>query len=203
MVRLVFDAEIRRSIVDAARRLYIRGLNSTLSGNISARSSNKRYFWITPGSRDKARLSIEDLSLVDVESGNRVMGREPSSEYRMHLLLYRVRGDVNAIIHTHQLYTTIAHRAGLLRRELLEESYEARIYLRGISFVPRLEPGSLELAEAVARELSERGKYIAVIEGHGVVAVGGEVAEALNRAEILEIEAKRLVNLAIMGVIAR
>lgn len=200
---MVFDLEVRRSIVDAAKRLYIRGLNSTLSGNISARSSNKRYFWITPGSRDKARLSIEDLSLIDVESGNRVMGREPSSEYRMHLHVYRARGDVNAVIHTHQPYTMIAHRAGLLRRELLDESYEARIYLGEIGFVPRLEPGSIELAEAVAKELARDGRYIAVIEGHGVVAIGREIAEALNRAEVLEIEAKRLVNLAIMGVIAR
>jgi L-fuculose-phosphate aldolase len=203
MVKMGFDIEVRRSIVDAARRLYLRGLNTTLSGNISARSSNRWYFWITPSSYDKARLSIEDLSLVDIKTGNRVMGGEPSSEYRMHLLIYRVREDVNAIVHAHQAYTMIAYRAGLLKKELLEESYEAKTYLGEIGFVPRLEPGSWELAEAISKEIAREGIYVALLEGHGVVAIGRSVAEALNRAEVLELEAKILVRLASLGVIAK
>jgi len=198
---MVFDEGVRTAVVDAARRLYMRGLNSTLSGNISARSSNKGYFWITPSSYDKARLSIEDLSLVDIESGSRVMGREPSSEYKMHLQIYRVRGDVNAVVHTHQVYTMVAHRAGLLRRDLLEESFEAKIYLGEIGYVPRLEPGSWDLANAVTQELSKDGRAVVVIEGHGVVSVGRNIAEALNRAEVLEMEALRLVMLSKLGVI--
>lgn len=198
-----FDLGVRMKLIDAARRLYIRGLNSTMSGNVSARSSYRNYFWITPRSCDKASLSIEDLSLVDIETSNRVMGSEPSSEYRMHLKIYRVRDDVNAVVHTHQVYTMIAHRAGLLRRELLEESYEARAYLGGIAYVPRLEPGSIELAEAVSRQLADRGNVAVIMEGHGVAFIGRSIDEALNRAEILEMEAMRLVNLAILGVIKR
>lgn len=198
---VAFDLEVRKSIVDAMRRLYLRGLNSSLSGNVSARSSYRDHFWITPKSVDKASLSIEDLSLVSIDSGSRIMGGEPSSEYRMHLQIYRVRSDVNAVVHTHQVYTMIAFKAGLLRRDLLEDSFEVKAYLGDIGFVPRLEPGSWELAEAVARELSSRSRSVIIIDGHGVVCVGSSVIEALNRAEILEMEAIRLVNLAIIGAI--
>ena len=196
---MAFDLEVRKSIVDAMRRLYLRGLNSSLSGNVSARSSYRDYFWITPKSIDKASLSIEDLSLVSIESGSRIMGGEPSSEYRMHLQIYKARSDVNAVVHTHQVYTMIAFKAGLLRRDLLEDSFEAKAYLGDIGYVPRIEPGSWELAEAAARELSSRS--VIIIDGHGVACVGSSVVEALNRAEILEMEAIRLVNLAIIGAI--
>lgn len=196
---MAFDLEVRKSIVDAMRRLYLRGLNSSLSGNVSARSSYRDHFWITPKSIDKASLSIEDLSLVSIESGSRIMGGEPSSEYRMHLQIYKARSDVNAVVHTHQVYTMIAFKAGLLRRDLLEDSFEAKAYLGDIGYVPRIEPGSWELAEAAARELSSRS--VIIIDGHGVACVGSSVVEALNRAEILEMEAIRLVNLAIIGAI--
>jgi L-fuculose-phosphate aldolase len=196
---VAFDLEVRKSIVDAMRRLYLRGLNSSLSGNVSARSSYRDHFWITPKSIDKASLSIEDLSLVSIESGSRIMGGEPSSEYRMHLQIYKARSDVNAVVHTHQVYTMIAFKAGLLRRDLLEDSFEAKAYLGDIGYVPRIEPGSWELAEAAARELSSRS--VIIIDGHGVACVGSSVVEALNRAEILEMEAIRLVNLAIIGAI--
>lgn len=196
---MAFDLEVRESIVDAMRRLYLRGLNSSLSGNVSARSSYRDHFWITPKSIDKASLSIEDLSLVSIESGSRIIGGEPSSEYRMHLQIYKARSDVNAVVHTHQVYTMIAFKAGLLRRDLLEDSFEAKAYLGDIGYVPRIEPGSWELAEAAARELSSRS--VIIIDGHGVACVGSSVVEALNRAEILEMEAIRLVNLAIIGAI--
>jgi len=196
---VAFDLEVRESIVDAMRRLYLRGLNSSLSGNVSARSSYRDHFWITPKSIDKASLSIEDLSLVSIESGSRIIGGEPSSEYRMHLQIYKARSDVNAVVHTHQVYTMIAFKAGLLRRDLLEDSFEAKAYLGDIGYVPRIEPGSWELAEAAARELSSRS--VIIIDGHGVACVGSSVVEALNRAEILEMEAIRLVNLAIIGAI--
>ncbi|HWQ16344.1 MAG TPA: class II aldolase/adducin family protein [Sulfolobales archaeon] len=196
-----FDVSVRVKLVDAARRLYLRGFNSTFSGNVSVRSSYKNHFWITPRAYDKASLTIEDLSLVDIATGNRIMGAEPSSEYKVHLEIYRARDDVNAVIHTHQVYTMVAHRAGLLRRDLLEESYEARAYLGGISYIPRLEPGSWELAKAVSQQLVDKRNVAVIMDGHGVVLVGGSIDEALNRAEILEMESIRLINLALLGVI--
>lgn len=188
-----FDLGIRLAVVDAARRLYIRGLNSSLSGNVSARSSLRDHFWITPSRRDKASLGVEDLSLVSIERGERVMGGEPSSEYRMHLQIYRARGDVGAVVHTHQVYAMTAHRLGLLRPELVGRSFEARSYLGRIESVPRIEPGTWELAEAVAAAFSEGDVVAVVIEDHGIACVGRDVVEALNRAEVLEMEAALLV----------
>lgn len=193
------DLGLRTAIVEAARRLYLRGLNSSLSGNVSARSSLKGHFWITPRSRDKASLRIEDLSLVSIERGERVMGGEPSSEYRMHLQIYRARDDVGAVVHTHQVHAMTAHRLGLLRPELVGRSFEARSYLGRIASVPRIEPGTWDLADAVARAFSEDRAVAVVIEDHGVACVGRDVVEALNRAEVLEMEALSLLLLKISG----
>ncbi|MBP1448509.1 MAG: class II aldolase/adducin family protein [Thermoproteus sp.] len=168
---------IEQEIVEYSRLLYLRGFGSVLSGNISARSGD--CIIITPTSLPKPLLSPADLVCIDME-GNVVKGsRRPSSEWRLHVAIYRARPDVNAVVHAHAaLPTALAEE---LRPELLMES---SVYLGGgVAVVPPIRPGTWELAEAVAEALSKNNA--AVLKGHGVVAVGSTLAEAVNRVEVL------------------
>jgi L-fuculose-phosphate aldolase len=112
--------------------------------------------------------------------GEVVKGRlRPTSEWRMHVAIYRRRRDVGAVVHTHDvLPTLLAERieAGLLS--------EAEAYLgSGIAVVPYIQPGTAELAEAVAAALEKSN--VAILKRHGVVAVGRDLAEAVNRIEVV------------------
>ncbi len=168
---------IEEEIIEYYKLLYLRGHTTLLSGNISARSGG--YIVITPTSIPKPLLKPSDLVYIDLE-GRVVKGeRAPSSEWRMHVAIYRRRPDVSAVVHTHAVAPTVlAERidAGLLA--------ESESYLGGgIAVVPYIKPGTWELAEAVADALSKAN--VAVLSKHGVVAVGASLAEAVNRAEVV------------------
>ncbi|MFB6490986.1 MAG: class II aldolase/adducin family protein [Thermoproteus sp. AZ2] len=168
---------IEEEVVEYYKFLYLRGHVSLLSGNISVRADD--CILITPTSAPKPLLTPRDLVCIDLR-GNVVRGeRRPSSEWRMHVAIYRARPDVNAVVHTHAVLPTIL--AERLKPGLLAESES---YLGGgIAVVPPIKPGTWELAEAVAAALARDN--VAVLKKHGVVAVGPALAEAVNRAEVL------------------
>ena len=189
----MLDLEIRREIIEVVKRLYRRGLNTTFSGNVSARASDERRFWITPTNRDKYRLRPEDLSLVDIETGERVFGEKQSSEYKLHLMIYRKRSDVKAVIHAHATHANILARwlridaSRALFNRFFEDFYEAKSYIDKYDIVDRFDPGSWELAEAVSEAFSrDPGVTIVLMLDHGLVSIGSSLVEALNRVEVFE-----------------
>jgi len=185
--------EIRRALVDAMRVLHERGLINLRGGNASALypfSKEAIFVYITPSGVAKPLMSPEDIAVMDLD-GNVYEGR-PSSEYRLHLAIYRGREDARAIVHAHNPLAVLARRLGLrLDTGLL--GVEARYYLgECVAFVPETEPGTWELAEKAAKALGDKRCYVAVLEGHGAVAIGTSkdpvqaVYEAVDRLEVLE-----------------
>ncbi len=168
---------IEEEIVEYYKLLYLRGQTTLLSGNISAKS--EQYIVITPSSMPKPLLKPSDLVYIDLE-GRVVKGNKaPSSEWRMHVAIYRRRPDVAAVVHTHAVAPTVL--AERIDSGLLAESES---YLGGgIAVVPYIKPGTWELAEAVAEALGKSN--VAILSRHGVVAVGSSLAEAVNRAEVV------------------
>ncbi len=170
----------KRQIVEVYRELYRKGYVSTLSGNISVRIGGRII--ITPSYMPKHMLTLDDLVVIDHE-GNVVEGyRKPSSEWRMHVAVYRSRDDVYAVVHTHNPTVVALYMTGHRFNNPLSE---ARYYLGGEPvYVPYAESGTWELAMAVADAL--RSANVAVLERHGVVAVGRDIWEALNRVDVME-----------------
>jgi L-fuculose-phosphate aldolase len=182
---------VRRALVEAMRMLHSRGLVNLLGGNASARlvlPDGTQFIYITPSGAVKPLMKAEDIAVIGLD-GTVHEGR-PSSEYRLHLAVYRSRGDVRAVVHAHPTFTLIAASRGLeLDTSIL--GVEAEYYLGGcIARVPPLKPGSEELASETARAL--RDCNVAVLEAHGVVAIGTSedpvraVYEAVDRIEVLE-----------------
>ncbi|ALL01350.1 Ribulose-5-phosphate 4-epimerase and related epimerase and aldolase [Pyrodictium delaneyi] len=190
--------EIRQTLVDAMRILHDRGLLNLRGGNASAvleLPDGTRFIYITPSGAIKTRMKPEDIAVMSPEGY--VYEGKPSSEYRLHLAVYRTRSDVRAIVHAHNPYAVLARRLGLeLRPEAL--GVEARYYLGNcVAAVPEVEPGTEELARLAAEAL--RDCDVAVLEGHGAVAIGVSkdpveaVYEAVDRLEALEDLARAVV----------
>jgi L-fuculose-phosphate aldolase len=172
---------LRVSVVDElvryTRLLYERGHLTLLSGNVSV--SVDGLFVVTPTSYPKPFLEAGDLVWINGE-GEVIRGRlRPTSEWRMHVAIYRRRRDVGAVVHTHDVLPTLL--AERIEADLLSE---AEAYLgSGIAVVPYIQPGTAELAEAVAAALEKSN--VAILKRHGVVAVGRDLAEAVNRIEVV------------------
>ncbi|MFN3803655.1 MAG: class II aldolase/adducin family protein [Pyrobaculum sp.] len=163
--------------LEYVKLLYQRGHLTLLSGNVSIRDGD--LILITPTSRPKPFLTVDELVWID-EYGNVARGRlKPSSEWRLHVEIYKRRYDVSAVVHTHDVLPTVL--AERIDTSLLSE---AEAYLGSdIAIVPYIRPGTFELAEATAAALRE--KNVAILQKHGVVAVGRDLAEAVNRIEVV------------------
>ena len=171
---------LRQKITRVARRMAELGLVRGSSGNVSARWGD--IVLITPSGIVYERLHPSQVIAIDL-AGRVVSGMgAPSSEWRMHLSIYRAREDVRAVVHTHSPYATAAS----FRKHLPVFHDEGKMLFGDeVPVSEHAPPGSWALAEAVAEALGKRGK-VALIARHGAVAVGRTLTEALLLAEKLE-----------------
>ena len=175
------EASLRRIIVEIFRLAYARRLVDLFGGNASARLGNDEVL-ITPTSVPK--ILIKPQSIVKIRlDGTVISGGTPSSEWRMHVGIYRVRDDVRFVLHTHPPNILALTKAGLKIDLSLSEAVS---YIGEVAEVPYLKPGSSELADAVSKALSRRNVTAVILRNHGLVTVGSTPYEALNRAEVLE-----------------
>lgn len=140
------------------------GLVRDTQGNASARAGD--VIAISPSALAYETLRPEDVCLVTPE-GEVVEGPEPSVELPMHLAVLAARPDVGAVVHTHSPRATASPP------------------------VPVAEPepsGTAELGAAVLAAVGD-GDAV-VIQGHGPVCFGADLAGALARAFEIEEQAQ-------------
>jgi L-ribulose-5-phosphate 4-epimerase len=100
-----FERE-KKQIVETAHELVRKGFLMATGGNLSLRIQGKNVFAITPSNYDYMKMTLDDVCILDFDL-NVIEGHlKPSVESAMHGAVYQVRGDVNAIVHTHQVYTS-------------------------------------------------------------------------------------------------
>ncbi|MDR1299084.1 MAG: class II aldolase/adducin family protein [Oscillospiraceae bacterium] len=196
-MRYPSDADAKRDILEAGRRLYARGLVASNDGNISARVSGS-HIWTTPSGVSKGFMTEDMLIKTDIdghvlEGGN---GRKPSSEIRLHLCVYRRGRNVLSVCHAHPPVASAFAAAGLpLDAALLQE---AVVLLGVIPIAGYAQPGSVELAEGAAAFCPEYNGVL--LEHHGAVAWGGDVMSALFAMERIEYNATVAMHSRLMGI---
>jgi L-fuculose-phosphate aldolase len=98
--KMASERQHRLAIVEFGRLLHSNGFVAATDGNLSVRLDERRLL-VTPTYMSKGRMRASDLVIVDYD-GNRLAGkRNVSSEIGMHLLIYRLRPDVQGIVHAH------------------------------------------------------------------------------------------------------
>ncbi len=175
---------MKEEIVKTGIKLIKNDLTYLSFGNISARFND--IILITPTGIDFENLKPEDIVEMDFK-GNVLNDKRPSIEYRMHLEIYKLRPDVNAIIHFHPIYATVLANCNMELEPILEEH---KIFLgnRNIKVARYEKPGSLELAKVAAYNLGEANAVL--LERHGAVCVGKNLDFAFKACMVLEREAK-------------
>ena len=177
-------------------RIYRSGMTTTSGGNLSIMDDNGDM-WITPAGIDKGSLTPADIMCVKAD-GTIVGPHRPSSEYPFHRALYKMRPRLHSVIH--------AHPPGLVTFSIVHKIPDTSILPQArkvcgpIGFAPYDVPGSEALGEKIAAEFRKNPEYKAVImENHGVVLMGEDIADAYQRFETLELCARTLLNASTLG----
>ncbi len=180
-------SSIEVAMIDVGNRLWKREYISGTSGNFSTRLDDTQIL-ATPTGLAKGRLTREDLVVTDLE-GTVLSGQlRPSTELKIHLTTYRLRPDVGAIVHAHPKTVVAYSLAGVkLMSTVLPETVAV---LGEISLVPYETPGTAALASKMENSLANHNAI--VMERHGAITLGRDLAEAYNRMEILEHTAQTL-----------
>src|SRR5438046_10381835 len=108
----VSEAEFRAEITRFCHLIYEKGYVASTDGNISVRLPNG-HIMCTPTICNKGFVKPEVMVIIDAK-GQRVKGeRKASSEIAMHLLIYEMRPDAQAVVHEHQACAPAYAAAGL------------------------------------------------------------------------------------------
>jgi L-fuculose-phosphate aldolase len=184
----------RDEIVQTMERIYRYRMTTTSGGNLSVRDENGDV-WITPARVDKGSLRREDVVCVRAYGG--VEGRHPpSSESPFHQGIYRCRPDVRAIVHAHPVALVAFSICGRVPDTALFP--QARHVCGTPGFAPYALPGSEQLGRNIARVFAD-GYDCVLLENHGVVIAGADLAEAFQRFETLEFTAKTIIKAGQLG----
>jgi len=182
-IELFSEEELKKEIIRVMKTLYLRGMITALGGNVSARLPGKNECWITPSQVFKGALKEDDLVKMDLE-GNVVEGvYKPTMSWRWHIGIYKIRPDVNAVIHAHSPWTLGLISAGKEIKTTITD--EAVLVLRKIEKIPFKMPGTEELAEAII-EAAGKGVKAIILENHGVIGLGSNVLDAESVVELME-----------------
>ena len=186
-------AAVRREIVRVCRKLYERGLIAGQDGNVSVRVGPDRIL-VTPAGFSKADVKEGDLVEVALDGTRRRGQRSASSELAVHLVIYRARPDVGAVVHAHPPTATGFAVAG---EPLPANALPELVYGVGpVALVPYETPGTEALARRFMPYLEGHDAWL--MANHGAVTAGPTLLVAHQRMESLE-HAARII-LAARGV---
>ena len=188
------EDQLRQEIADFSRLTYQKGYLASTDGNLSVRLSD-REIMCTPTMINKGFVRPEDAVVADYE-GRAVRGeRKVSSEIAMHLLIYEMRPDVNAVVHCHPPAATAYAAAGIpLNKALISEVVLA------LGCIPVAEygtPGTPELTDRLRPYVSNYDALL--MANHGVVTYGSNLMDAYNRMDTVEHFAKISICTQILG----
>ena len=177
------SGDLRRQLISVAVEMNRSGLNQGTSGNLSVRSGEGML--ITPSGIPYESLGGDDIVFVEGRRGNQPVcsgSLAPSSEWRIHNDVYRVRADAQAILHAHPVHCTAL---ACLRRPLPAFHYMVAVAGgRNIRCAEYATFGSQELSEHVIEALE--GRRACLMENHGVLVLAGSLAGALSLAREVE-----------------
>jgi len=185
--------QLKEDIVCICRMLHRKNYLAATDGNVSVRLGDR--FLVTPSGVHKGLMEAYQVITVDLE-GQVLEGEgRPTSEFRMHLLAYELRPEVQAVVHAHLPYATACTLAGI---DLLQPILpEVVITLGGVPTAAYATPGSDEVPASIREFIKE---YDAILlSRHGAMTVGRDVRDAYNKMEKLEHTARVILAARLQG----
>ena len=173
--------ELREQLVAAGRELYERGLQTTRSGNISARERDR--FLITRTGANLGRLAETDLIPVEVAERARIAAGA-SCESPVHRAIYNMT-EALAIVHAHPIHA-------IALAEISSDEYILPVHnegLAGLKRIPIVDTTVLGLdigEEPRAIVTALKSSCAVVVRNHGAFTIGESIEQAFYKMLLLE-----------------
>lgn len=184
---------LKEELIEYGKLCGVKNFTPGVSGNMSARYGEN--ILITSSGSANGYLNENDFSVIDFD-GNVIEGNpKASSEKLLHCEFYKIRKDVNYIIHVHSPYlSTFAACNRPLDDALMAENV---FYFGQIPIAEYGLPSSTDLVEKTAKYFSE---YTAVLmANHGFIVGGTTIKDTYLKLELAESYAQVVLNSKLLG----
>ncbi len=174
--------EAKLEMIKYGKIMYHNGMVNMFEGNISLHFQDR--FFITPSQQSKEDMTTDMIVELDEEGNvlNPSDNYKPSSEYRMHLKCYKLRPDINAVVHNHSLYATAYAVAGKsIKSDALTEM---NLMFGEIPLAAYGTPGTDAITKDFPKYLSNGNALL--LANHGLLTVGYNLQLAYSVAEAVE-----------------
>lgn len=174
---------VKQQIVETAQLLTRKGFLMATGGNLSIRIPGQEAMAITPSNYDYMKMVPDDVCILDFNLNILGGERKPSVESSMHAAVYQARKDVNAIVHTHQVYASALTLVNAPIPALFDE--QVRFLGRTVAIIPYAPSGTGMLKNAIAKYVRDHNNAY-LMQNHGALCFGEDIERAVHNVEILE-----------------
>lgn len=173
-------------LAECGKRMLHSSLTIETWGNISVRDPETGLIYLTPSGMPYDLITEEDIVIMNREFQIVEGNRKPTIESNLHIRILNSRADIQAIVHTHPVYSQIF---ACLHEDIPPVIDEAAQILGGVVRCASYGlPGSDELAENVVRALGDGAACL--MANHGAVCVGEDMDGAFRVGTVLEMTAQ-------------
>jgi L-fuculose-phosphate aldolase/L-ribulose-5-phosphate 4-epimerase len=173
------------ALIATARRCFDLRLQTNAGGNLSVRLDARDAIVIKPSGVGFAECTRDNLQVVGLDGTIATTGggQKPSKDLDFHLELYRIREDVNAIVHCHSPWATGYASAGIEIPCLTVQTIEK---IGRMPLIPLSANGGPQTEVEIGPVFADRSIRAAVLANHGTLGVGSTLMAAQYLAEIIE-----------------
>ena len=197
--------ELRERVAQATRLFWEKGLTPGQdSGDTSLRDPETGLIYICPRPKPGVLripnwgvILADHIVVIDMKGEVKDdSGLLPTVEAPMHLAIYEARPDVNAIVHSHAIWSSAYAVTGKSIPLILAEQ---SLRLGGEVLCAGYGPvGSDVLAENIVKALG-KDKFAALMMNHGAVCLGKTFEEAYIVSDFLEKGAQTAILGSLVG----
>ncbi|KGA23884.1 L-ribulose-5-phosphate 4-epimerase [Pectobacterium brasiliense] len=197
---------LKKQVLEANLALPQHNLVTFTWGNVSAVDRQRGLMVIKPSGVEYSAMTLEDMVVVELESGKVVEGtKKPSSDTDTHRVLYLEFAEIGGIVHTHSRHATIWAQAG---KDIPAWGTTHADYFYGPIPCTRLmtdeeingryewDTGTVIVETFRQRGISPVDVPAVLVNSHGPFAWGKDADNAVHNAVVLE-------ELAYMGIFSR
>ena len=178
------DIEAKKdALIRAARRCFELRLQTNAGGNLSIRLSSGDAIVIKPSGVGFAECTRDNLQVVALDGTIAASAFKPSKDLGFHLDLYRIRPDINAIVHCHSPWATGYASAGIEIPCLTVQTIEK---IGRMPLIPLSSNGGPQTEVEISPVFRDPAVRAAVLANHGTIGVGKTLTAAQYLAEIIE-----------------
>ncbi|SKA93196.1 L-ribulose-5-phosphate 4-epimerase/L-ribulose-5-phosphate 4-epimerase [Caloramator quimbayensis] len=189
--------KLKEEVLAANLELAKRGLVNHTWGNVSGIDREKELIIIKPSGIPYSQLTIESLSVLDMD-GNQIEGNlKPSSDAPTHLVIYKAFKEIGGIVHTHSPWATSWAQAckgipplGAAHAEYFYGNIPCTRKLNEREIKGQCEAETGKVIVETLSGINPLHMPAVLVSNHGPFTWGKTPMDAVNIADVLEAVAK-------------